>query len=148
MKNTISRGILAFSTLFVSLSFSACFSPSEEVQNADRKVNEAQAELQAAEQDYAEEVAQYKKSTRARMAVNEEMIADLKAQIDEQKDESKNKYQELVSELEERNNKLQNRLKNYKAISKDNWQSFKDEFNHDMEDLGTALTNFGVDNKD
>ena len=38
-------------------------------------------------------------------------------------------------------------MEDYKADSKENWESFKTEFNHDMDELGNAFRDLTIDNK-
>jgi hypothetical protein len=37
-------------------------------------------------------------------------------------------------------------MKEYKAEGKDKWDKFKEEFNHDMQELDQAFNDFGVNN--
>ena len=37
-------------------------------------------------------------------------------------------------------------MDDYKAISKEEWETFKAEFNHDMEELGKAFGDLGNNN--
>ena len=41
---------------------------------------------------------------------------------------------------------MKKRLEDYKADSKDKWESFKTEFNHDMDELGSAFKDLTVKN--
>ena len=54
---------------------------------------------------------------------------------------------ESVADLEKRNERLRKKLEDYKDDSKDSWQSFKREFNHDMDELGNSINDLFKDNK-
>jgi citrate lyase subunit beta/citryl-CoA lyase len=59
-----------------------------------------------------------------------------------QKATAKADYEKRIEELNEKNTDLKMRLDNFKFDSKEKWESFKMELNQDMEDLGTAISNF------
>jgi len=79
-----------------------------------------------------------------------EKITNNEARIKVLKDEAKNsgKAQEMVYDkkidlLEKQNQNLKNRLDNYDK-GQTGWESFKKEFNQDMNGLGEALKNFVI----
>lgn len=41
---------------------------------------------------------------------------------------------------------MQKKMADYKADGKDSWAKFKEEFNHDMDELGKALKDFTIKN--
>ena len=51
-----------------------------------------------------------------------------------------------IAELEEKNSSMRKRIKEFKAESKEKWKSFKEEFNHDMDDLDAAFSNLTKNN--
>jgi hypothetical protein len=57
------------------------------------------------------------------------------------------KYEKNIATLEEKNNTLKTKMKAYKNDTNADWKSFKTEFNHDMDELGSALKDLTVDNK-
>ena len=69
------------------------------------------------------------------------------AKIAKEKKEMREAHEKAVKELEEKNESMKTKMKDYKEEGKDKWESFKREFNHDMDELGRALKDFGVDNK-
>jgi len=54
-------------------------------------------------------------------------------------------YKQRIETLEEQNRDLKVRLDVYEKNNSD-WETFKREFNHDMDELGKALKDFTVDN--
>jgi hypothetical protein len=54
-------------------------------------------------------------------------------------------YEKKIEILEQQNKDLKKRIEDYETSQSD-WEKFKSEFNHDMEELGKALKDFTVDN--
>jgi hypothetical protein len=52
-----------------------------------------------------------------------------------------------LAELEQKNNELKDKLMEFKEDETTKWKSFKNEFNRDMNDLGSSLKNFTIKNK-
>jgi len=48
--------------------------------------------------------------------------------------------------LEQKSGEMKTKLEEYKEDGRENWISFKDEFNYDMEELGNALKDLKEDN--
>lgn len=55
-------------------------------------------------------------------------------------------YEKRIITLQEKNMEMRARLDNYEKSQSD-WESFKREFNHDMDELGQSLKDITVDNK-
>jgi cell shape-determining protein MreC len=55
-------------------------------------------------------------------------------------------YAKKIANLEQQNKEMRARLEAYEK-SQSNWESFKREFNHDMDAIGQALKDLTVDNK-
>ncbi|MBA3707137.1 MAG: hypothetical protein H0W84_14905 [Bacteroidetes bacterium] len=57
------------------------------------------------------------------------------------------KYDKRINELEQKNKDLKKRMADYnEQDGKSNWQLFKTEFTHDMDELGNALKDLTVRN--
>jgi prefoldin subunit 5 len=54
----------------------------------------------------------------------------------------KSKYDEAMGALEIRKNKIKKQIEEYNSEGTENWDSFKQKLNHDLEELGTALKGF------
>jgi hypothetical protein len=76
---------------------------------------------------------------------NKERIAELRAEAKKDKDKMDAKAQKKIDDLEARNNKLRDKLNSYDG--KSNWVKFKEEVNHDANELGTAIADVFKDNK-
>lgn len=142
------KSILLVTVLLFAMGvlFTNCNSPSQKVENAETNAAEAQEDLDQARQDYLEDVEVYKKQTAEKIAANNKSIADFNARIETEKAEAKAEYKLKIAELEKKNSDMQKKLDDYKVESKDQWETFKSEFNRDMDQLGNALQDLTVKN--
>ena len=57
-------------------------------------------------------------------------------------DEIKSKYDKTMTELELKRNRIMNKIDDYKSDGTEQWASFKDKLNHDLEELGKTFKRF------
>lgn len=148
---------LSFMTVvFMTLIFTSCQSSAQKSDAADAKVQDAKQDLQSAEKDAAvaakkqasaEEWNIFKTDTEMKIKANETVIADLKATMKATGKKLDAQYVASVDALEQKNKDLKNRMDAYGANTQSDWDSFKREFNHDMEALGQAFKDLTVNNK-
>jgi len=80
----------------------------------------------------------FKIETEQRVLANETEIANYRER--EKTDKGfREKYRETIDRLETKNAEMKVKLREAKDKSKENWEEFKREFNHDMDELGTAI---------
>lgn len=137
---------LAGSTLITGALLISCSSTEEKVENAKEDVIEATKDLNNANELYLIEVENYKKEIVNEIEANDKTIADLEAKIEKDKKTSDTKFKEDVATLKEKNKNMKERIQNFKAEGKEKWQKFKEEFSHDMNELGKALKDVGTNN--
>lgn len=109
----------------------------------------AQQHSHTAEEAKKDSIAEYKKFKKdcdEKIANNQKKIAELKAKKSNDSKEVKEKYDKKVSDLEQKNEALRKKAAGYDA-NNSGWASFKREFNHDMDEIGSALKDLTVDNK-
>lgn len=134
-------------TLFVSaLIVGACSSPSKKVEDAKTDVVEANKELDDAQAEYMADMAKYKTETAEKIVANELIIKDFNARIASQKIDAQVEYKQKVASLEQKNTDMKKKIDDYKLDGKENWEKFKTEFNHDMDELGEAFKDLTVKN--
>jgi DNA anti-recombination protein RmuC len=134
-------------TLFLAcLSLASCTSAEKKVDKAEERVADAAEEMKDATADYHTEVANYKTESAQRFSENEQAALNFKARIDNEKKEARTEYYEKISVLEKRNSDMKLKLENYRADSQDSWKTFKEEFNHDMDELGKSFHDLTVNN--
>jgi hypothetical protein len=144
MKKTIYS--LAGLALLTGLALTGCSTPAEKVENAKNDVEKSKADLNAANLQYEEDYAAYKKETADKIAANEKCVADYKSRIAQEKRQARDNSNRKIEVLEKRNNDMKRKLEDYRADNKDHWESFKVEFNHDMDELVKAFQDLTVNN--
>jgi chromosome segregation ATPase len=93
-----------------------------------------------------EEWKAFKTETELQIKANENRIAELRAKMKKSGKTFDEMYEKNINNLEQKNKDLKARLNGYETNQSD-WESFKREFNHDMDELGQALKDLTVDNK-
>lgn len=116
----------------------------ENVTEAKNNVVEAQDELADAHAAYLADVENYRELTEARIKRNSAIMADLRSKAAYGKNQTKEAYNKSIDALEQKNNELQNQMSAYKADRIEDWESFKEEFNHDMEELDNGFKSLGT----
>lgn len=89
----------------------------------------------------------FKVNTDSLINENDMRIAELKVKMNSTSKAADSTYKKKIAQLEERNAAMKVKIQSYKDDSSQNWDSFKTEFNHDMNELGSALKDLTVDNK-
>lgn len=150
MKTTIFTLAVVAGTIFTG-----CESLSEKKEAAQENVQSAKEDLKEAQDDLnteaynqakAEEWAAFKIETEKKIAKNEDRITKLKEANKKTGKTFDALIEKRIGVLEEKNKDLKARITVY-AKSREGWDAFKREWNHDMDELGQALENLTVDNK-
>ena len=126
--------------------FTNCTTPAEKTDAAREDVQEAKEDLKQAKEDFAEQFIKFKFDTEEKITANDKLIADLKSYSKDKKKEVKADYDKAVSDLEAKNQEMKRKIEDYKAEGNEKWDAFKDEFNHDMDQLGEAIKDIGKKN--
>ncbi len=118
----------------------------ENVKDSKSDLKKAKQNLSEAKVDSAVDYQNFKQEAEAKISVNKSKIAELKTKRANDDVDSREKYNKKVANLEEKNNKLQTKINNASNTKSVNWTSFKREFRHDMNEIGQAFKDLGVDN--
>jgi hypothetical protein len=102
--------------------------------------------LDIAQAEYMADMAKYKTETAEKIAANDLIIKDFNDRIASQKKDAKVEYKQKVASLEQKNTDMKKKMDDYKLEGKENWEKFKTEFNHDMDELGKAFKDLTVKN--
>lgn len=134
----------SFLTLFVAAFFAgtiftSCSSSAEKVEDAQEEVNESQEELNEANKEYLEEMERYRLEAAERTAQNQESIAEFEQRIAKQKADAREDYKKRIAELNQKNTDLKKQMEDYKDSGKENWEVFKKQYNHSMDELALKL---------
>jgi PBP1b-binding outer membrane lipoprotein LpoB len=132
--------------LGVALIFTSCSTPAEKVKDAKENVVEAKKDLKDAKEAYLADIVTYRKYVAERIETNNQSIVAFTKLIENQKVEARKDYKLKIAELEKKNSDLKKRLNDYKENGQSNWETFKIEFDRDMEALGLAFKNLTVNN--
>ena len=120
----------------------------DKVQDARQDLNEAKKDANAINQELAtaEEWATFKRESDVKIRDNDVRITELNVKIEKPGQTFDEVYSKKIANLEIQNKEMRTRLTEYEK-SQTNWESFKREFNHDMDEMGKALKDLTVDNK-
>ncbi|HSD06343.1 hypothetical protein [Flavobacterium sp.] len=152
MKKIIFIPVVALFTIATTVT-SCKPSPKEEaaqenLQEAKEDVKDAREDLaEAKKQANKEEWESFKNDMNVAIEKNNLKIAELKEEIKKSGKKAGIEYNKKIDTLSARNQVLKEKIANYKNDANADWESFKREFNHDMDELGHALKDITVDNK-
>ena len=139
--------LAAITMVLAGASLTSCnTTPADKVTNAQKDVNQANKDLDAANAAYLADIEKYRKETADKIMSNDKSIADFKARIENQKQNARSNYQKQLAELEQKNTDMKKKMEDYKADNKEKWEIFKTEFNHDMDELGNAFKGLTIKN--
>lgn len=147
--------ILAVTAFMAGTTLVGCKSTTKEEIASQEKVDDAEQNLKDAKDSLvvarkaatAEEWQTFKNQTDSVISYNEAQIADLKMKMQKTGKSVDAKYQKNIDILEQKNKNLKTKIDTYKNDANSDWQSFKREFNHDIDEIGKAFKDVTVDNK-
>jgi len=94
----------------------------------------------------AKEWATFKSDAEITIRNNEIRIGELREKLQKQGTLLDPMYERRIETLEQQNRDLKKRIEDYEKTQSD-WETFKREFKHDMDELGKALKGLFVDNE-
>ena len=137
----------------VTIAFVGCTSPEQKLVNAQDKaasasqnLNEVEQKVMATRMANAEEWQIFKSETTIKITENESQIGTLKSKMGKSDKSADAIFVKRIEVLEQKNKEMTAKIENFDKITND-WETFKREFNHDMDELGKALKDVTVDNK-
>ena len=142
-------GLASVATVIIL--FNSCKSPAEdkETTNTDEvKENlvEAKESLDKAKKEYVLRYQAFKLESDNKISENEKVIAELKAKVKMESNAAKQDFEKELTVLEQKNQSLKEKMSYYKDEGDDKWESFKMEFNQDIDSLGQALKDLTKNN--
>ncbi|TDE53419.1 hypothetical protein [Flavobacterium sp. GT3P67] len=146
---------LAITTFMTGTVLIGCQNSSKKEEAAQDNVEDARENLDDAKEELTdarkvatqEEWETFKASTNATITQNEIRIAEMKASMKKTGKSIDEVYTKKIDDLERKNNEIKAKIQTYKNDTDSDWESFKQEYNRDMDELGEALKNLTVDNK-
>lgn len=139
--NTLKKSALIFviSMLAAVVLITGCNNTDQKVEEAQSTVVEANRELQEANREYQAAIDLYRKETSERIAANDSTITAFKARMANETVDAKADYEKQLVTLEQKNSDMKKKLAAYKAEGKEQWETFKTDFNREMNILVEAL---------
>lgn len=142
--------ILTVLALVLLVSFMGCKKTDEQkVADANATAMETQQDANnAANQSDAEkEWLMYKSAAESKIAEHEKIIAVYKAKMTNASGKLQASYDKKIDALELKNKELKAKLYDYRDEGNTKWTQFKNEFDNDLSELGSALKGFVVNDK-
>ncbi len=133
-------------TMLLITSMSVFGQENKKAENARKDVKEAQQDLREAKNDSAADYQKFRKEAEMSIEANEKKIAELREKKLSDNKEMNEDYTRKVKALEQKNTALKHKLETSSTTKSTKWASFKREFNHDMDELGHAIKDIGVNN--
>ncbi len=140
--------------LLGATSFTGCQTSAEKVESAKDDVENAKENLSQEQKDAQMEAKKkaneaewkvYKLETEAKIDANDLRIKELRDNMKTSGKAIDKMYVSRIETLELKNNELRTRMDNYDK-DQTNWESFKQELNYDLNQLGEGLKNLTVKN--
>jgi Ni/Co efflux regulator RcnB len=148
-KLVLSLAVVAFMAGTLSTSFGQVpdkqsVKARENLKEEKKDVVVAKQDLKIAQKDSISEYQKLTKESEVKFKSNEKCIADLRAAITKSNSKAQATDQKKVSLLEEKNNNLKKELADYKVLGQSQFNTFKTEFNRDLNQLAKELKDFKI----
>lgn len=143
--------MVLMATAVTGTTLTSCKSAAQKNAKAENKVMDTKQDLVLAETEVveqrkvnAEEWKAFKTGSDLQIDKNEENIAALKAAMNTPGATPDYEYDKKINKLEASNQDLETRMENYENDQGRDWDTFKCEFNNDMNAIGQAFRNLTV----
>jgi predicted RNase H-like nuclease (RuvC/YqgF family) len=148
MKKTIfSIAVVVFMAVTM---LTGCQQSSNKVDNAKDNVQDAKENLidanQKLSQALSDSIEQFRRDAGTKIADNETSIATMKAKLSAMSEANRVRFEKQINTLEQKNSEMKKKLADYRDEGDVKWISFKNEFNHDMDELGKAFKDMTTNN--
>jgi hypothetical protein len=120
----------------------------DDVADARENTEDAKEQLMMAKKEAnAEEWKKIKKETNIKFTENKIRSAQLKVKMTKSGSSIDTVYAKKIEELEQKNKNIKIKVDSYKNDTSDDWELFKREYNHDINELNRAIKELTVYNK-
>lgn len=144
-------------TVLLGTIFTGCKSPAQKVEDARTDVRDANADLRDAKLDASKraemdardkEWKTFRQESEVKIKDNENRIAELRSSIKESGRDIDAAYEKNIDALEQRSKNIRNKMETYAYDNNMNsWDTFKREFNRDMDEIRKAFKDLVTTNK-
>jgi len=112
----------------------------------EQTLAEVNQDLNPAVKDSLTKFQKFKIASEQKIVINAKSIADFRTTMTNESKEMKAKDEKKIDALEQKNNEIKKELSKYKDDGKNQWQSFRHEFNHGMDEFGKSFRELGINN--
>jgi hypothetical protein len=141
---------LALALPVTAIMITGCQSSDTNVEKAREKLKEAKEQVVVANQELIrslnDSIQLFKRENEEIIISYEKSLTEIKTRLANEKEETQIILEKKLATLEQNSGEMKIRLQEYGEDGRENWVSFKNEFNHDMEELGTAFKDLTVNN--
>ncbi len=139
---------LTFALIGMSIiMLTACGPTAQKVQESQENADKEKAAYAEKQKDSIADFESFKLAYEAQIDANEKTLAALRKELSKDKKKYDDVNEDIMDELEEKNAKMRKKIREFKRESKEDWQSFKEEFSYDMDEIGKAIKGIGENNK-
>jgi hypothetical protein len=111
----------------------------KKVEDAEENVRAANQELKDAQVEYDKEWRQFRSDAELKINANEKSIDTLKTEMKTADKKFRAKYEKEVAALGQKNIELKKKIIDYKYEGKNKWGEFKKGFNQDLDIVAKAI---------
>jgi F0F1-type ATP synthase membrane subunit b/b' len=136
------HGILVFVVMgfIAGTLLKGCQKPAEsKVENAKENVGTAKDELKDAQAEYQAEWQKFKTESQQAIESNEKQIDGFKVKMEKAGSKARAKYDRNIATLERKNRDLKKKLEEYKDEGHEKWNTFKTDFNREMDEIAATM---------
>jgi gas vesicle protein len=141
---------LALALPMAAVMITGCQSKETKVEQALDNLQDAKEEVVEADQELNQllndSIQLFIKESGEIIIGYEASMTEIKTRLANNKEENQITLENNLAMLEQKSGEMKTKLEEYKEDGRENWISFKDEFNYDMEELGNALKDLKEDN--
>jgi hypothetical protein len=124
--------------IFTGTFFTSCKSAAQKETAAKENVVEAKQDLKNTKENNANEWLVFKAEAKAKIAENDQKIAELKVKKNKPGKTFDGMYRNKIEKLSAKNAELKTRINNYDG-NQTEWKTFQNDFNRDMKELGNNI---------
>lgn len=117
----------------------SCDSDTDTTNETQEGIAETEQRMNEGQEDLQEEYNTFREGANDQIQANEERINELKQEMENAEGDVRQRNQERINELEQKNDSLQTELEGYQIDTQEDWESFKEDFNSTLNEVGNSI---------
>lgn len=113
----------------------------QDVNQAEQNLNQAEQEASAA---WLKDFADFRGAVDKKVADNETLLSEKRNDVARATSGSRETYEKMIEDAQKRNSDLRDRVEGYKYEGDAAWNTFKDDINHQLDDVTSMIKNIDV----